>query len=28
MDELRARLPTVSTEEIAHWIREDRDQGH
>jgi hypothetical protein len=28
MDQLSTRLPSVSTEEVAHWIREDRDQGH
>jgi hypothetical protein len=28
MDELRARLPNVTTKEVALWIREDRDQGH
>ena len=26
MDELRARMPTVETDEIVRWIREDRDQ--
>jgi hypothetical protein len=28
MDALRARLPRVSTEDVARWIREDREQGH
>ncbi len=28
MDQLSARLPSVGTEEVAHWIREDRDQDH
>ncbi len=28
MDELRARLPNVTTKEVALWIREDRDQDH
>jgi hypothetical protein len=28
MDQLSTRLPSVSTEEVAHWIRRDRDQGH
>ena len=26
MDELRARMPAVETDEIVRWIREDRDQ--
>ena len=26
MDDLRARMPTVETDEIVRWIREDRDQ--
>lgn len=28
MDALRTNLPKVSTEEVATWIREDREQGH
>jgi hypothetical protein len=28
MDALRTDLPKVSTDEIARWIREDREQGH
>jgi hypothetical protein len=28
MDALRTNLPKVSTEEVARWIREDREQGH
>ncbi len=28
MDQLSARLPSVSTEEVAHWICEDRDRDH
>jgi hypothetical protein len=28
MDALRADLPKVSTDEVARWIREDREQGH
>ncbi|MGH8259819.1 MAG: hypothetical protein ACREUG_09020 [Steroidobacteraceae bacterium] len=27
MDALRARLPKVSTDEVARWIREDRERG-
>lgn len=26
MDELRARMPAVETDEIVRWIREERDQ--
>jgi hypothetical protein len=28
MDTLRASVPKVSSEEVARWIREDRDQKH
>jgi hypothetical protein len=28
MDSLREQLPPVSTEEVARWIREDRERGH
>lgn len=28
MDRLRAQLPVVSAEEVAQWIREDRERGH
>lgn len=28
MDVLREQLPKVGTDEVARWIREDRDQGH
>ena len=28
MDALRTNLPKVSTDEVARWIREDREQGH
>ncbi|MBV9082756.1 MAG: hypothetical protein JOZ62_08785 [Acidobacteriaceae bacterium] len=28
MEALCAQLPKVSTEEVARWIREDRDHGH
>jgi predicted CopG family antitoxin len=28
MDALRARVPKVSSEEVARWIREDREQEH
>jgi hypothetical protein len=28
MDALRADLPKVSTDEVARWVREDREQGH
>lgn len=28
MDDLRTKLPKVSTDEVARWIREDRDHGH
>ena len=28
MDELRRQLPKVSADEVARWIREDREQGH
>jgi hypothetical protein len=28
MDALRTDLPKVSTDEVARWIREDREQGH
>lgn len=28
MDNLRADLPRVSTDEVARWVREDREQGH
>jgi predicted CopG family antitoxin len=28
MDTLRTAVPKVSSEEVARWIREDREQGH
>lgn len=28
MEALRAQLPKISTEEVAKWIREDRENGH
>ena len=28
MDTLRAQLPKVSADEVARWVREDREQGH
>lgn len=28
MDALRGQLPKVSTDEVARWIREDRESGH
>jgi hypothetical protein len=28
MDALRTDLPKVSTEEVARWVREDREQEH
>jgi hypothetical protein len=28
MDALRTDLPKVSTEEVARWVREGREQGH
>lgn len=28
MDALRAQLPKVSTDEVARWIRDDRERGH
>lgn len=28
MDVLRASMPKVSPDEVAKWIREDREQGH
>jgi hypothetical protein len=28
MDVLRAELPKVTTDEVARWIREDRERGH
>ena len=28
MDALRASMPKVSSDEVANWIREDREQGH
>ncbi|MGH8259023.1 MAG: hypothetical protein ACREUG_04965 [Steroidobacteraceae bacterium] len=28
MDALRAQLPTVSTDEVVQWVREDRERGH
>lgn len=28
MDALRTELPNVSTDEVARWIREDRERGH
>ena len=28
MDALSARLPAVGTDEVARWVREDREGGH
>lgn len=28
MDTLRAQLPKISTDEVARWVREDREHGH
>lgn len=28
MAALRTQLPKITTEEVARWIREDREQGH
>lgn len=28
MDSLRTQLPKVSTDDVARWIREDREHGH
>ncbi len=28
MDALRKSMPDVSSDEVAEWIREDREQGH
>jgi predicted CopG family antitoxin len=28
MDALRAVVPSVSSEEVARWVREDREQEH
>jgi len=28
MDALSARLPVVGTDEVARWLREDREHGH
>ena len=28
MDTLRTQLPRVSADEVARWVREDREQGH
>jgi hypothetical protein len=28
LDALRTQLPKVSTDEVARWIREDREHGH
>jgi hypothetical protein len=28
MDAMRADLPKVSTDEVATWVREDREHGH
>jgi hypothetical protein len=28
MDALRTQLPKVSTDEVARWIRDDRERGH
>ncbi len=28
MDALRANLPKVSADEVARWVRDDREQGH
>ena len=27
MDGLRARLPSVGTDEVAHWVRQERGYG-
>ncbi len=28
MDALRAQLPRISADEVARWVREDREDGH
>jgi hypothetical protein len=28
MDALRAQLPKVGSEEVARWVREERERGH
>ena len=28
MDALRGQMPRVTTDEVARWIREDREHGH
>ncbi len=28
MDALRTQLPKVTTDEVARWIRDDRERGH
>ena len=28
MDALRTQLPKVSTDEVARWVRDDREGGH
>jgi predicted CopG family antitoxin len=28
MDVLRAQLPRISADEVARWVREDREHGH
>jgi hypothetical protein len=28
MDALRTQLPKVSTDEVARWVRDDRERGH
>ncbi len=28
MDALRKQLPKVSTDEVARWVRDDRERGH
>jgi hypothetical protein len=28
MERLRVELPKVTTDEVARWIREDRERGH
>lgn len=28
MDALRAQLPKASSDEVARWLREDRERGH
>jgi len=28
MEVLRAKLPKISSEDVARWVREDRENGH